>query len=96
MIGFIVGLAIAWPFHHKAKPEPPTPVRVVSLAELKEIAAATVELKDIHDNYPWLRSWAEPSLDVVNRLLADPTADDMDQLRHDIKALKAMEDNATI
>ena len=96
MIGFIVGLAIAWPFHHKAKPEPPTPVRVVSLAELKEIAAATVELKDIHDNYPWLRPWAEPTLDVISRLLDTPTDDDMEQLRHDMKVLQTMEDNDTI
>ena len=96
MLACVLALTVLWPFHHKSKPEPPIPVRIVSLDELKEIAAATVELKDIHDNYPWLRPWAEPTLDVISRLLDTPTDDDMEQLRHDIKALRAMEDNATI
>ena len=82
-----------WPFHHKPKPKPNVADAIVSASELADDLA---ELANIHDNYPWLRSWAEPSLDVVNRLLDAPNADDMDQLRHDIKVLKAMEDNATI
>ena len=82
-----------WPFHHKPKPKPNVADATVSASELADDLA---ELANIHDNYPWLRSWAEPSLDVVNRLLDAPNADDMDQLRHDIKVLKAMEDNATI
>jgi len=89
----VLALTVLWPFHHKPEPKPRATVTVISASELADDLA---ELVNIHDNYPWLRSWAEPSLDVVNRLLADPTADDMDQLRHDIKALKAMEDNATI
>jgi hypothetical protein len=87
---------VLWPIHHKAKPEPKAKVTIVSANELADDLA---ELADIHDNYPWLRSWAEPSLAVVNRLLSGDSpdaADDMEQLRHDIKALKAMEDNATI
>lgn len=96
MICFIIGLAVAWPFHHKPKPEPHVSARVVSLDELKEIAAATVELKDIHDNYPWLRPWAEPTLDVISRLLDTPTDDDMEQLRHDMKVLERLEVNDTI
>ena len=84
---------VFWPFHHKPEPKPKATITIISASELADDLA---ELANIHDNYPWLRSWAEPSLDVVNRLLADPTADDMDQLRHDIKALKAMEDNDTI
>ena len=96
MLACVLGLAIVWPFHHKPKPEPHVTVRVLELDELKEIGAATAELKDIHDNYPWLRPWAEPTLDVINRLMDAPNDDDIEQLRHDMKALEKMEDNATI
>ena len=89
----VVAILAFWPFHHKPEPKPRATVTIISASEMADDLA---ELANIHDNYPWLRPWAEPSLDVVNRLLVDPTADDMDQLRHDIKALKAMEDNATI
>ncbi len=89
----VVAILAFWPFHHKPEPKPRATVTIISASELADDLA---ELADIHDNYPWLWPWAEPSLGVVNRLLNAPNADDMDQLRHDIKALKAMEDNDTI
>lgn len=94
MIAAVLVLAF-WPHHHKPKSALAPTVTIVSA---KELADDLAELADIHDNYPWLRPWAEPSLAVIGRLLdADPNADDdLEQLRHDMKVLQTMEDNDTI
>lgn len=89
----VVAILAFWPFHHKPEPKPRATVTIISASELADDLA---ELADIHDNYPWLRPWAEPTLDVISRLLDTPTDDDMEQLRHDMKVLQTMEDNDTI
>ena len=91
----VVAILAFWPFHHKPEPKPRATVTIISASELADDLA---ELADIHDNYPWLRPWAEPSLAGIGRLLdADPNADDdLEQLRHDMKVLQTMEDNDTI
>lgn len=87
-----------WPFTHKPKPVPPETVLVQPGAG-KEIADDIADLQDVHDNYPWLKSWADPSLDVIGRLLDGRSVnpdEDLEQLRHDMKALARLEENATI
>ena len=90
-------LVIAWPFHHKPTPHP-APDIILGCSSL-EIADDLDKLREVHDDYPWLRPWAEPALDVINQLQSgrDKNADDdLRQLRYYMWQLEQLEQNDAV
>ena len=94
-------LVFGWPHHHKKPaPEPDLSGAVLIDDVNKEIIDDIGELKDIHDNYPWLKSWAMPAIDAINRIEGpsdDKTFDDdLQDLRLAMWRLRILETNDTI
>lgn len=94
----IFALLAGWPWHH-AKPKHDETVVILGDGMGQELADDLAELAVIKEDYPWMRPWAEPTLAVINRLLAGDdknTDDDLEQLRHDMDVLKRMKQYDTI
>lgn len=93
MIACILAIAISWPFfHHKPKPE--TAI-VISESEIEDDLQ---ELATIKQDYPWMRPWVEPALDVINRLRSGKdqnTDNDLREMRYYMWQLEQMEQNTT-